>query len=189
MQNSIVPRLSYIAQVNPNGVHKLAYKYGYPMPKNSYESRMGFLQRFIEKEGSNDEAIDDLLQSHPDFNAFAETFSRKARNIKPENNFNSYDGFVESLQESEYDEFIGEIAKAVGGITTGALNKKGKKARAHESSMANKDLIRNAIEQRNIERQEKQKAKVKSMWIWGGVISLVLIILAVVLIIWLRKKK
>jgi hypothetical protein len=63
--NSILGvRLRYIAILNPNGVNKLAYQYGYHVPQDKVGSRIGFLNRFIADEG--EDAMTELLSIHPD---------------------------------------------------------------------------------------------------------------------------
>ncbi len=57
-------RIRYISLLNPNGVNKLAYNHGYHPPKDNIESRIGFINKFIQEDG--EEAMTELLSIHPD---------------------------------------------------------------------------------------------------------------------------
>ncbi len=142
LSNDIAERLYYIAKLNPRGVNKLATKYGYPAPKENINSKFNFLNRFFIENGGDDQAIDELMFTHPDFQMFAETvtgkINRSRRRIPVEEevdsiedgymniqHFGNYDGFMSGSDTYNDDKFIGGIISAVGNLGAAGVNKIG----------------------------------------------------------------
>lgn len=217
LTNNVARRLRYIAELNPRGVNKLAYKYGYPVPKENVHSKFNFLTLWFAEEGSNDKALDELMITHPDFNLFAETMASKLGVIPTENGiskykgplqyepedgdeldedeFGNYDGFIDSHDTYHNDNFIDAIAGAVKGVA-GAAGKfagTGKKGREAQQKMA-EEQTKQAQTQVQIaaieakKAEKEQKAKTKRIIIWSSVGALLFIILIVVYFAFIRKK-
>jgi hypothetical protein len=213
LNDSVAQRLHYIAKLNPKGVNKLAYKYGYPVPKENINSKFNFLALWFYENGNDDKALDELLLTHPDFNLFAETMASKL-GVMPravskysgplqyepdeegldEDEFGNYDGFIDNNDTYQNDNFIDAIAGAVKGVagTVGKFAGTGKKGRESQQKWAEEQTKQAqtqvqiaAIEAKKAEKV--QKAKTKKIIIISS-ISAAVVIIGVVLYFVFRKK-
>lgn len=216
---NISARLEYIARNNPKGVNKLAYKYGYPAPKENLHSKFNFLALFLQENGDNDKAIDELVMTHPDFGLFAETLQSKIKNIKGKSqvieqqneanfidieDFAHYDGFIDDNDTyngnhdySGDDDFIGGIISAVGNLGAAGINKIG----AGKQRSANQKLAEEGTKQANTavqvaainamaaKKQAEVDAKKSNNMIIALAIAGVLVILAIIAFFYFRRKK
>ncbi len=216
LNEGVARRLQYIAELNPKGVNKLAYKYGYPVPKENVHSKFNFLAAWFLEEGANDRALDELIITHPDFNLFAETMASKLGvdrvekgvskykgplQYEPEEDefdedeFGNYDGFIDNHDTYESDGFIDAIAGAIKGVA-GAAGKfagTGKKGRASQQALAEEQTKQAqvqvqiaAIEAKKAEKA--QKAKTKKVIIISSIGAGLVIIGIVVYLVFFRKK-
>lgn len=217
LTNDVARRLRYIAELNPRGVNKLAYKYGYPVPRENVQSKFNFLTVWFAEEGSNDKALDELMMTHPDFNLFAETMASKLgvmpteRGISKyngplqyepddgdeldEDEFGNYDGFIDSHDTYHNDNFIDAIAGAVKGVA-GAAGKfagTGKKGREAQQKLAEEQTkqAQVSVQLAAIEAkkaEKEQRAKTKRIIIWSLIIVSLVVVVTVVYFGFIRKK-
>ncbi len=214
LNNDVLRRLQYIAELNPRGVNKLATKYGYPCPRENVQSKMNFLALFFSENGSDDNAIDELVMANPDYKLFEETILRRIQRpsvrrtdgplkYQPQeedgfvnvDDFDGYDSFIDDNDTySSNDTFIGAIADAVKGIadTTGKFAGTGKKGREAQQKLAEEQTKQGqtaiqiaAIQAR--QAQKEAKAKTKKVIIISSIGAVVLIV-ALVLFLYLRKR-
>ncbi|HEX8546133.1 MAG TPA: hypothetical protein VF691_04175 [Cytophagaceae bacterium] len=74
LKTSVEDLISYVAKGNPNGVRKLAYKYGY-QNFQTYQGSLNFLDAFLKKEG--EKGFDDMIMQHPDRDLILEVYHSK----------------------------------------------------------------------------------------------------------------
>ncbi len=103
--NSILGlRILYVAILNPTGVNKLAYSNGYQPPKDTVDSRVGFLNKFISDEG--EDALTQLLSIHPDKDLILDNVIDEVKSNK--DNYSSWiDNVVEvSGRDQKYSNMV-----------------------------------------------------------------------------------
>lgn len=171
-------RIQYTAILNPNGVNKLAYKHGFRPPRDTVESRVGFINKFIAENG--DDGITEFLSIHPDKSLIMENLADEIR--------------IQNSNGNEFDNWVEAISGAVKGATDVAgkaigTGKRGREAQrqtmAHERSMATTDLVREQMA--NKAAKEKANKRILYIAIGGGILLLIAIV--VVLIFVLKKNK
>lgn len=166
VSNDIAERLLYIAKLNPRGVNKLAYRYGYEPPRNSPEARFNFLVKYYNENCDEDQGIDDLLLQHPDFTLFAETFGnhlkKKMGNQEElEVPIDYYPRAYVTFEDQATESFVGAIADAAGATATavGKFAGTGKKGREASQKLSEEETKRQTLNAYGMLLQQKESAK------------------------------
>ncbi len=204
LNDNIAERLYYIAKLNPRGVNKLAYKHGYPVPKENLQSKFNFLSLYFSENGSEDKALDELLITHPDFQWFAETMASKmavptrmaqveSDGYLPIEQFGNYDGFIDN-NDNYNDPFIGGIISAVGNLGAAGISKIGAgKDRATSEKLAQESTKQAQVQVDIAKAQgksaQKQAAEKRKTYIWIAVIVIVVAVAIAGGIWWYKNSK
>lgn len=173
-------RLRYIATLNPRGVNVLATSFGYHVPKNNVESRIGFLNKFMLE--NEEQSVNALINIHPDRQLF-----------QPSNDFELED------VELERDNFIGGIITAAGNLGAAGINKIGAgKERATAERIAGegttqaKLLADSKVKTQALQTKQTklaEQSKEKQLYIVGGVAVGVIILIIVGIIVYKKYSK
>jgi hypothetical protein len=169
-------RIRYIAMLNPKGVNQLAYKFGWQVPSDDVDSRVGFLNRLLveEGEGNFDNIFSELMKIHPDATAFAEMHTNNGYHYDN----NKYDGFA-----------LGDIVKGASDLGTAAIGKIGQgKQNAANIQMSTKANTQAIIQQRQAQIDQEHKTKRTMLYVFG-IGGAVVLIAIVGLIIWAKMRK
>ena len=99
---------TYVATSNPYQAKSILHKYGYSAKDVQTESDLGVcLKKLVAYEGQN--ALNDVLSSHPDKGVIIEKYLVENKDSKTENNFN---GSNCSCRKNEYMNFSGSLDSA-----------------------------------------------------------------------------